>query len=166
MMGSVIAPIVPGAGNRGEKRRASASRPTRRSQPPLPLVTVPTPREGSTVYGMTVLDRHGRLADRIVLQALGWVAGTRLVIGGTGELVTLQASGAGNTSAESYVTAQGYLRLPARIRQRCGLWPGDRVLLAADPSDLLLRVYPPSTLDNLLGAFLGHADLRLGGGLR
>src|SRR5689334_17959763 len=58
-----ITPIVPGAGRRGETRRAPASRATRRSQPPLPLVTLPTPREGSTVYGMTALDRHGRLAD-------------------------------------------------------------------------------------------------------
>jgi hypothetical protein len=106
---------------RGEKRWAPASRPARRSQPPLPLVTVPTPREGSTLYGMTVLDRHGRLADRVVLQALSWAAGTRLVVDGTGELVTLQAGRDGNTSGASYVTAQGYLRLPARIRQRCGL---------------------------------------------
>jgi hypothetical protein len=113
MTGSVIAPIVPGSGLRGEKRRAPASLPTPRRQPPIPLVMVPTPREGSTVYGMTALDRHGRLADRVVLRALGWVAGTRLVIGGTRELVTLQATGAGNTSGVSYVTAQGYLRLPA-----------------------------------------------------
>jgi hypothetical protein len=118
------------------------------------------------VYGMTVLDRHGRLANRIVLQALGWAAGTTLDIGGTGELVTLQASWDGNPSGASYVTAQGYLRLPARIRQRCGLWPGDRVLLAADPSRLLLRVYPPSTLDKLLGAVLDQANPSLGGGLR
>jgi bifunctional DNA-binding transcriptional regulator/antitoxin component of YhaV-PrlF toxin-antitoxin module len=112
---------------------------------------------------MTVLDHKGRLADRIVLQALGWAAGTRLVIGGTSELVTLQASGAGDTSGASYVTAQGSLRLPARIRQRCGLWPGDRVLLAADPSELLLRVYPPSTLDTILAAVLDQPSPLLGG---
>jgi bifunctional DNA-binding transcriptional regulator/antitoxin component of YhaV-PrlF toxin-antitoxin module len=118
------------------------------------------------VYGMTVLDRHGRLADRVVLRALGWAAGTRLVVGGTSELVTLQAGRDGDTSGASYVTAQGYIRLPARIRQRCGLWPGDRVLLAADPSELLLRVYLPSTLDKLFGAVLGHADLPVEGGVR
>jgi bifunctional DNA-binding transcriptional regulator/antitoxin component of YhaV-PrlF toxin-antitoxin module len=87
-----------------------------------------------------------------------------LVVGGTGELVTLQA-GRDGTSGASYVTAQGYLRLPARIRQRCGLWPGDRVLLAADPSELLLRVYPPSTLDKLLRAVLDQANPSPGGGL-
>jgi bifunctional DNA-binding transcriptional regulator/antitoxin component of YhaV-PrlF toxin-antitoxin module len=118
------------------------------------------------MYGMTVLDRHGRLADRIVLQALGWAAGTRLVIGGTSELITVKPCGAGDTSGASYVTAQGYLRLPARIRQRCGLWPGDRVLLAADASELLLRVYPPATLDKILGAGLGNPDLPVGGGVR
>jgi hypothetical protein len=118
------------------------------------------------VYGMTALDRHGRLADRIVLQALGWTAGTRLVIGGTPELVTLQVDRNDNTSAASYVTAQGYLRLPARIRQRCGLWPGDRMLLAADPSQPLLRVYPPSTLDKILGAVLDQANSSLEGGAR
>jgi hypothetical protein len=118
------------------------------------------------VYGMTALDRHGRLADRIVLRALGWAAGTRLVIGGTSELVTLQASWDDNPSDASSVTAQGYLRLPARIRQKCGLWPGDRVLLAADPSEQLLRVYPPSTLDKIVGAVLHQADPSPGGGVR
>jgi bifunctional DNA-binding transcriptional regulator/antitoxin component of YhaV-PrlF toxin-antitoxin module len=89
-----------------------------------------------------------------------------LVIGATSELVTLQASWDDNTSDASSVTAQGYLRLPARIRRRCGLWPGDRVLLAADPSELLLRVYPPSTLDKILGIVLDQANPALGGGAR
>jgi bifunctional DNA-binding transcriptional regulator/antitoxin component of YhaV-PrlF toxin-antitoxin module len=47
------------------------------------------------------------------------------------------------------VTPQGYLRLPAAVRHLCGLGPGDRVLLVADPSRQVVRVYPPATLDRL-----------------
>jgi bifunctional DNA-binding transcriptional regulator/antitoxin component of YhaV-PrlF toxin-antitoxin module len=89
-----------------------------------------------------------------------------LVIGGTRGLVTLHAGTDDNTGSASYVTTQGYVRLPARIRQRSGLRPGDRVLLAADPSQPTLRVYPPSTLDELLGAALDQSDPPRGGGVR
>jgi hypothetical protein len=42
------------------------------------------------------------------------------------------------------------VRLRATIWHLCGLRPGDRVLLAAEPSLQVLRVYPPATLDDLL----------------
>ena len=50
---------------------------------------------------------------------------------------------------EFQVTGQGHLRLPALIRHRCGLEPGDRVLLAADPRQRQLVLYPPAVLDDL-----------------
>ncbi|ROS32146.1 hypothetical protein [Amycolatopsis thermoflava] len=40
--------------------------------------------------------------------------------------------------------------LPATLRHRCRLGPGDRVLLAADPEQDLLIVHPPAALDDLL----------------
>lgn len=48
------------------------------------------------------------------------------------------------------VTGQGYLRLPAALRHRCGLVAGDRVLLAADVDRCRLVIYPPAVLDQAL----------------
>ncbi|MGC9670899.1 hypothetical protein ACNTMW_30680 [Planosporangium sp. 12N6] len=42
------------------------------------------------------------------------------------------------------LTGQGHLRLPVTARRWCGPAAGDRVLLAADPADGLLVVYPPA----------------------
>jgi hypothetical protein len=36
------------------------------------------------------------------------------------------------------------------VRRWCGLAVGDRVLLAAEPADGLLVVYPPATLDAMI----------------
>ncbi|MFB9905534.1 AbrB/MazE/SpoVT family DNA-binding domain-containing protein [Allokutzneria oryzae] len=58
------------------------------------------------------------------------------------------------------VTKQGHLRLPASVRHCCGLVPGDRVLLVADPDQNLLVVHPHVALDELLVA--RHVEL-LGG---
>jgi hypothetical protein len=38
------------------------------------------------------------------------------------------------------------------VRHLCGLGPGDRVLLVADPQKQVVRVYPPATLDRLFAA--------------
>ncbi|MCP3803471.1 AbrB/MazE/SpoVT family DNA-binding domain-containing protein [Allokutzneria sp. A3M-2-11 16] len=38
------------------------------------------------------------------------------------------------------MTKQGHLRLPASVRHCCGLVPGDRVLLVADPDQNVLVV--------------------------
>jgi bifunctional DNA-binding transcriptional regulator/antitoxin component of YhaV-PrlF toxin-antitoxin module len=59
-----------------------------------------------------------------------------------------------------HVTGQGHLRIPAALRHRCGLEPGDRVLLAADPRQRQLVAYPPAALDALIG---GHAADSLDG---
>lgn len=40
----------------------------------LPLPTAPTPRTTTAVYGMAAVDCRGRVADRAVLAALGWMA--------------------------------------------------------------------------------------------
>jgi bifunctional DNA-binding transcriptional regulator/antitoxin component of YhaV-PrlF toxin-antitoxin module len=61
-------------------------------------------------------------------------------------VVTIRAAVEGKAD----VTSQGYLRLPAAVRYLCGLEPGDRVLLVADPQTRMVRVYPPATLDRLL----------------
>ncbi|MFZ0120176.1 MAG: AbrB/MazE/SpoVT family DNA-binding domain-containing protein, partial [Pseudonocardiaceae bacterium] len=78
--------------------------------------------------------------------ALGWTPGTRLDIRQIQGLLIIRA----DTHGVFSVTAQGHLRLPATVRHGCGLHPGDRVLLAADPDRDLLVVHPPAALDDLL----------------
>jgi hypothetical protein len=50
------------------------------------------------------------------------------------------------------VTRQGHVRVPATIRHWCGLAPGDRLLLAANPVFGRLVVYPPASLDRVTAA--------------
>jgi bifunctional DNA-binding transcriptional regulator/antitoxin component of YhaV-PrlF toxin-antitoxin module len=98
------------------------------------------------VYGLAAVDCRGRVADRAVVQALGWTPGTRLDIRQTRGLLIIHA----DTHGVFSVTTPGHLRLPATVRHCCGLVPGDRMLLAADPDRDLLIVHPPAALDDLL----------------
>ncbi|MGH3823882.1 MAG: AbrB/MazE/SpoVT family DNA-binding domain-containing protein [Pseudonocardiaceae bacterium] len=136
----VVPPVLPASG------RAVAPSVVALVRGPLPLPTL-TPRRTSTVvYGLSALDDRGRIADRVVMRALGWSAGLRLDIHETGGVLAIFADPKGVYQ----VTSQGHLRLPAAPRHRCGLQTGDRVLLAADPQRSRLAVYPPAALDTLL----------------
>jgi hypothetical protein len=149
--GIVITPVViPPTSLRHERQLAGAPSAARRT---LPLPAVPTPRTSSVVYGLAAVDRRGRVADHTVVTALGWVPGTRLDIRETRGLLVIRT----DTHGVFSVTTQGHLRLPAAVRHCCGLLPGDRVLLAADPQRGLLIVHPPAALDDLLAS--RHAGL-------
>lgn len=113
---------------------------------PLSLPALVPRRTSTVVYGLSALDDRGRVADRVVMRALGWSAGLRLDIGETAGVLTVATDPDGGYQ----VTNQGHLRLPAPLRHRCGLQAGDRVLLAADPQRSRLAVYPPAVLDTLL----------------
>ncbi len=152
--GCVIEPVVIPAASLRLDGHASGLQPgspvTRRI---LPLPTVPIPRTSMVVYGLAAVDCRGRVADRAVVHALGWTPGTRLDIREIRGLLIIR----GDTHGVFSVTAQGHLRLPATVRHCCGLVPGDRVLLAADPDRDLLVVHPPAALDDLLAP--RHAGL-------
>lgn len=152
--GSVIEPVVIPATSLRLDGHASGLQPgspvTRRI---LPLPTVPIPRTSMVVYGLAAVDCRGRVADRVVVLALGWTPGTRLDIREIRGLLIIRS----DTHGVFSVTAQGHLRLPATVRHCCGLVPGDRVLLAADPDRDLLVVHPPAALDDLLAP--RHAGL-------
>jgi hypothetical protein len=105
------------------------------------------------VYGLAVVDCRGRVADHTVVTAFGWVPGTRLDVRECGGTARPPPRRAGFFS----VTKQGHLRLPASVRHCCGLVPGDRVLLVADPHRGVLIVHPPAVLDDLLTP--RHAEL-------
>jgi hypothetical protein len=97
------------------------------------------------------------VVDRVALRALGWPAGHRLSVHEAGGTLTITPDPAG----DHQVTGQGFLRLSAALRYRCGLTPGDRVILAADPDRSCLAIYSPAALD----AALAHLPTtRPGGG--
>jgi hypothetical protein len=147
---SLVVPAIPvrhGGYAAGSPSGASAARRA------LPLPALSMRRRSSAVYGLAAVDCRGRVADHAVVSALGWVPGTRLNIGESGGLLVIRADAHGVFS----VTKQGHLRLPATVRHCCGLVPGDRVLLAADPQRELLIVHPPAALDDLLAQ--RHAGL-------
>ena len=98
------------------------------------------------MYGLAAVDCRGRVADHAVVTALGWMPGTRLDIRESRGHLVIRT----DTHGVFSVTNQGHLRLPATVRHCCGLLPGDRVLLAADPARELLIVHPPAALDDLL----------------
>ena len=130
-------PTVAGAGPTAAARRGL----------PLPgLLPAPRPSD-APVYGMATLDCHGRIADRTLLQVLGWPAGQRLTVrADAGTLLTVTP----DPDGDAYVTGQGHLRIPAILRHRCALATGDRVLLAADQQRSNLAIYPPAALDAAL----------------
>jgi bifunctional DNA-binding transcriptional regulator/antitoxin component of YhaV-PrlF toxin-antitoxin module len=103
-------------------------------------------RTTAVVYGLSALDDRGRLADRTIMQVLGWSAGLRLHIEETRGLLVIRS----HEQGEFHVTGQGHLRVPAPLRHRCGLQTGDRALLTADPRRDQLVVYPPAALDALI----------------
>jgi hypothetical protein len=136
----VVPPVLPVSG------RAAVPSVAALVRGPLPLPTL-TPRRTSTVvYGLSALDDRGRVADRVVMRALGWSAGLRLDIRETGGVLAVVTDPKGVYQ----VTSQGHLRLPAALRHRCGLQAGDRVVLAADPRRSRLAIYTPAALDTLL----------------
>jgi hypothetical protein len=92
------------------------------------------------------MDRHGRLADRDLLRALGWTAGQALRIRTVDGLLLIHP----DTVGPDRVTNQGHVRIPAQIRHACRLEPGDRVLLVADPGRGRLVVHPPAGLDTMI----------------
>lgn len=113
-----------------------------------PLPELPSRAAPHLVYGLAVLDRYGRLADRAVLHALGWAPAQALsftVILGSVLVVP-------STGARTKVGADLYLRLPVGVRRACRLVAGDRVLLVADPIAGRLLAHPPVALDAVLTA--------------
>ncbi|MFC8845371.1 MULTISPECIES: AbrB/MazE/SpoVT family DNA-binding domain-containing protein [unclassified Micromonospora] len=86
------------------------------------------------------------MADRTVMRALGWAPGRRLGIREHRGLVIVAADERGVFA----VTREGRLRLPAVVRQWCGLAAGDRVFLVAEPDCSRLVVHPPAALDAMI----------------
>jgi bifunctional DNA-binding transcriptional regulator/antitoxin component of YhaV-PrlF toxin-antitoxin module len=99
-------------------------------------VPVPPVPEG-VVYGIGRIDSSGRIADRSITSALGWRGGDRLTLTAEAGVVTVRRDPGGMVT----LPASAYIAIPAALRRRCGLRPGDRVLLAALPGEDTLAAY-------------------------
>lgn len=148
--GPVIAAVVPPSG--GSSALGGLSSTGARV---LPLLRLAFGCRGATaVYGVATVDGRGRVADRVVIGAVGWSAGARLSIREDSGLIVLVADERGVFA----VTGQGHLRLPAGVRRWCALGAGDRVLLVAEPEQDVVVVYPPAALDAMVRRFRGGAS--------
>jgi hypothetical protein len=144
-VGALAPPVLPQPGHCAQRAWTG----TVRSPHPLPLAALGARRTSSAVYGLAALDCHGRVADRIIMQTLGWSPGLRLRIE-IEEAATGALTAAPDPQGAYRITSQGHVRIPAPLRHRYGLRAGDRVLLAAHPEQSQLVIYPPAILDALL----------------
>ena len=115
----------------------------------LPL-TVPPARPPAlgrdVVYGLAHVDRSGPVADRTVTGALGWRGGDRLTLTAEAGVVVIRRD------------PSGMVTLPpgpaSRSPRRCGLLPGDPVLLTAAPAEDTLTAYSLAVVDQALAAHI------------
>jgi hypothetical protein len=105
------------------------------------------------VYGTGRIDESGRVADRTITGALGWQPGDRPTFAAAAGVVIARRDPGGMVT----MPATPYLVIPAALRRRCGLRPGDHVLLAASPGQDKLTAYSFAVVDQALRA---HVPVR------
>ena len=148
MTGTLIAPVIPSpATAAGRPARAPAAARM------LPLAVPPAlsrpPSLGrDVVYGLARVDRSGRVADRTVTGALGWRGGDRLTLTAEAGVVVIRRDPSGLVT----LPPRSCVPIPAALRHRCGLLPGDPVLLAARPAEDTLTAYSLAVVDQALAA--------------
>jgi hypothetical protein len=139
----LIAPVIPSSARLSARGRRTAGSGRR-----LPVAVVPVPLAvpDDVLYGFGRIDVAGRVADRAVISALGWRCGDRLTLTAEAGVVAARRDPAGMAA----MTAKPYIVIPAALRHRCGLEPGDRVLLAAVPADDTLTAYSLAVVDQAI----------------
>ena len=148
MTAPLIAPLIPPRarpGGRERGRPGAASRLPVAAAPEVPAVP------DDVVYGFGRMDESGRVADRAMTGVLGWQPGDRLTLTASAGVVIARRDPAGMVTMPS----KPYLVIPAALRRRCGLRPGDRILLALPAQDAL-AAYSFAVVDRALRA---HAPL-------
>lgn len=105
--------------NGGRHRAPAAARTLPLTAPPA-LSRPPTlPRD--VVYGLAHVDRSGRVADRTVTGALGWRGGDRLTLTAEAGVVIIRRDPSGLVTLPPW----SCVPIPAALRHRCGLLPGE-----------------------------------------
>ena len=136
----LIVPLIPPRarpGGREHGRPATARRLPVAAAPEIPAVP------DDAVYGTGRIDESGRVADRAMTGALGWQPGNRLTLTAAVGVVIACRDPDGMVT----MPARPYLVIPAALRCRCGLRPGDRVLLAVFPAQDALAAYSFAVVD-------------------
>jgi hypothetical protein len=111
----------------------------------LPDVVDPLP----ALYSIVKVDSSGRVADNTVMTALSWPPGAPLDfrVAGTAIIVRHVPGGLYNRSTQACFT------IPSRIRQRCRIAVGDRVILTAVPRRDLVIVTSVRVLHDALSDY-------------
>jgi hypothetical protein len=115
---------------------------------PLPLAGPVRSVPEDVVYGFGRIDSSGRICDRAIISALGWRDGDRLTVTADTGVVTARRDPGGMVT----LPARAYITIPAALRRRCGLEPGDQVLLAAIPGEDTLAAYSLAVVDQAIRA--------------
>jgi hypothetical protein len=150
MTGTLIAPVIPTpAAAAGRSARALAAARTLPLAVP-PALSRPPTLQGDVVYGLARVDRSGRVADRTVTGALGWCGGDRLTVTAEAGVVVIRRDSSGLVT----LPPRSCVPIPAALRHRCGLLPGDPVLLAARPAEDTLAAYSLAVVDQALAAHI------------
>ena len=153
MTAQPLAPVIPSSGVPASRQRA---RPAAARRLPLARpVPVPSMPE-DVVYGIARIDASGRICERAIITALRWAGGDRLTLTADAGVVTARRDPGGMVT----LPGRAHIAIPAPLRRRCGLRPGDRVLLAAAPGDDTLTAYSLAVVDQAIQAHgaLPHAQ--------
>jgi hypothetical protein len=145
MTAPLIAPLIPPRARPGAREHGRPG-PVRR----LPMAVAPEVPAvpGDVVYGTGRMDGSGRVGDRSMTGVLAWQPGDRLTLTATAGVMIARRDPAGMVTMPS----KPYLVIPAGLRRRCGLRPGDHVLLAASPGEDTLTAYSFAVVDQALRA--------------
>ena len=101
------------------------------------------------LYGMGRVDTSGRVANGDIVKALRWRPGDKLEVVLSHGTVVIRTSLDGLFS----VPRRPRIIIPARLRRRCAIRPGDDVLLAAAPDYDIVIVYPLSVVDEMIASY-------------
>lgn len=141
MTAQPVAPVIPSAAGSGHRRQGRL-----RAVRPLPLAS--PPGRPDVVYGFGRIDASGRIADRAIISALGWRGDDRLTLTAAAGVVIARRDPHGMVT----VPTRPCIVIPAALRRRCGLYPGDRVLLAAASQAGMLAAYSLAVVDQAIRA--------------
>ena len=142
MTGTLIAPVIPSSDPARPARAPAAAQTLPLTVPPVRPPALPR----DVVYGLARVDRSGRVADRTVTGALGWRGGDRLTLTAEAGVVLIRRDPHGLVT----LPPRSCVPIPAALRHRCGLLPGDPVLLAAVPAEDTLTAYSLAVVDQAL----------------
>ncbi|WP_143050091.1 hypothetical protein [Asanoa ishikariensis] len=121
------------------------------------MLTRDRTRGADSLSVITSVDRDGRLADRLPMRVMAWFPGAPISFSvDPGPVAIVQPGGDGR------INSRGYLRLPLRIRRRCKVEVGSRVLVVPNKERAEVLVLPMWVLDDLLITFRSSTSTKRG----